>query len=65
MVSSIWQTKPPGWSPDDDDDGDDYDDDDDYDDGDDDSKRLTRPMTRMEMMIPFQFRGSGLEATNS
>ena len=27
--------------------------------------KLTRPMTRIEMMIPFQFRGSGLDATSS
>ena len=37
----------------------------DEDDDDDDDKRLTRPMTRMDMTIPFQLRGSGLEATNS
>ena len=69
---------PPGLSPYDydnddhvavsvDDDGDD-DGDVDHDyvvDDDDDEKILTRPMTRMEMMIPFQLRGSGLDATNS
>ena len=27
--------------------------------------KLTRPMTRIEMIIPFQFRGSGLDATSS
>ena len=42
-----------------------FDDDDDDDHDDDDGEKLTRPMTRMEMTIPFQLRGSGLEATNS
>ena len=61
---------PPGLSPNDHDIDDDYavdddDDNEDDDDDDDDDKRLTRPMTRIEMTIPFQLRGSGLEATNS
>ena len=61
---------PPGLSPydydNDDDDAVSVDDDADVDhDYVDDDNRLTRPMTRMEMMIPFQLRGSGLDATNS